>query len=391
MRSEKLSQDAVHELEVVDAVVRGGGHARPEDAALTDFALLVRNARPVPDHGAAVRLDERLTMEPPVRSGARRPLFAALAATVLVLAVGGTALNGMNDSTTTTLSDDAAPETTIGSGAQLGSSTADSLERAPAQDLYEFKSQSEATQKVAVPAMSTPPNRDIARDIARDARLTLATPGDKVEGLADEVIATVDDARGYVASSEVSSTQSDRGRAEFQLMLRADTFQETFAQLSKLAHVRSRSQSTEDITAQSNSAERVLRQREERVDRLEAKLAAADTALERASAQRQLNRAKFAARQAARNVKADAARVNYVPVDLKIAADKTAATADKNTIERAFTKAGEILTAIAAVLIVFMAVAIPLALIGALVLFGRRRVQRGRADRAISEAATQPE
>lgn len=389
MRSENQADQAAHELDVIDAVVRGGGHARPEDAALTDFALLVRNARPVPDHGAAMRLDERVKSAQTVQKSNRRPLAAALATFALALLVGGATLNSQRDARD------------LRSTAVSGSTSVEAVPRdsGTVQDPGVQKSLAQdssnqaklATQESAPATIGS--RADVAEDrrVARDARLTLATPGAKVERLSDEVVATVDAARGYVADSSVSTGQGGRGRATFRLMLSAATFQQTFSDLSKLAHVRSRSQSTEDITADYNSAQRGIQLWEGRVIRLEEKLKQAGTAAQKAALTRQLVNAKAALRNAEARNRANLARVKYVPVDLKIVADSTAATADQGTIGKAFSKAREILTNVLAALIVILAVLLPLALVAALATLGYRRFNRTRSDRTIGEAAAQPE
>ena len=232
----------------------------------------------------------------------------------------------------------------------------------------------------------------VPREVARETRLTLAADGKDIERLADRVNAIVDKYGGYVAQSNVRGGEGNRGRASFQLMIPAAQYKATLASLSKLAHVRSRSQSSEDITTTVNSAERELKRWTARVNRLEDQLAAAQTEAQRAGLRRQLASAKAALRQATGQVRSNRARVNYVPIALTIVADKTAADKDKGEIAKAFDKAGEILTGIAAVLIVALAVLIPLALILAAVWFGARRWNRARSDRTIdASAATQSE
>lgn len=384
MRSEKLNDDALHELEVIDAVVRGGGHARPEDAALTDFALLLRAARPLPDHGAALRLDERLagaSSRPPARR--RRQLLAAVASLVLVLGVGGVALNSFEQ----VGGRDSSAEAPSTAGAPV---TANSF----AGGEPELSTQGDAVggeRAIIAPELASPVAKAPQRSVARDATLTLATEGRKVETLSDRVIAVVDDAGGYVATSRVRRGAAGTGTATFQLMLPASTFQETFAELSRLAHVRSRSQSTEDISAQTQGANRSLARARARVAELSKRLDAAESDAERRSLKMRLARAKFVERQALRQVRSNRSRVNYVPLSLKVVADDKAAAAEKGTIVRALERAAEILTGIAAFLIVALAVALPLALVLAAASFGGRWLRRSRKSRTLADAAAQPE
>ena len=93
MSSRPIHETELHELDVIDAIVRGGGEARPEDAALTDFALLVRNARPVPNHGEVAALDTRaqnaIAESRPRERMIFKPAFASFCALILVVGVAG--------------------------------------------------------------------------------------------------------------------------------------------------------------------------------------------------------------------------------------------------------------------------------------------------------------
>lgn len=385
MFSEKTTEDQRHELEIIDAVVRGGGEARPEDAALVDFALLVRNARPVPDHGEAMRLDDAVAAP---RQGASRksgfsPLLAIAASCLLLVGVAGVAVSTIGNSTQGLSLERNAPD---------GAVTETSAERdfGVASDAAKAVAPSSAQMQKVAP-LEQAPSGGADRDVARTARLTLAAQGDRIERIADRVNAVTDASGGYVADSQVRSVDESRGRASFLLMIPAAHYQSTLAQLSKLAHVRSRTQSSTDVTAESNAAERLLAQRQARVKVLEARLAQADTPPQRAAAAHNLARAELAERQAAKRVRAIRNRVNYVPLSVTLVADKAAADADKGTIAKAVDRAGKILTGTVAVLIIALAVAVPIAFIVAALWWGGRRWRRDRADRAIGEAAAQPE
>jgi hypothetical protein len=377
MSSERINETEQHELDVIDAIVRGGGEARPEDAALTDFALLVRNARPVPNHGEAAALDARVQAPASARERKQRlifkPAFAGFCALVLLVGAFGAAYIGSLDGTTALTSD--------------GGDDA-----APASAQPESTDDFAAAEKSALPSESGITSAEAPREVARQTRVVLAADGSDIERLSDRVNAIVDRYDGYVASSRVRGGEGNRGRATFALMIPATQYKPALASISKLAHVRSRSQSSEDITTAVNSADRELDRWTARVNRLENQLAAAETPAQQASLRRQLASANAARRAAARQVRANRARVNYVPIALTIVADKTAENKDKGEIAKAFDKAGTILTGIAAVLIVVLAVLIPLALIASAIWFGLRRFNRARADRAIESATTpQPE
>jgi hypothetical protein len=389
MSSKQMTETERHELDVIDAIVRGGGEARPEDAALTDFALLVRNARPALNHGEAAALDSAIKTAVAPKSSREsfifKPVFAGVCALVLLVGVSGAAIIG--------------PSGGSGDMLEIPSSGSNSVEATPprihAEDVQKTpqigsKSSSGAAAAEGVPVAPTAPgitSSTAPRDVARDTRITLAADGDEIERISDRVNSIVDEFGGYVADSKVSAAEGNRGRATFSLMIPASEYKQALAEISKLAHVRSRSQSSEDITTTVNSSERALKLLTARVNRLEDQLAAATTDSQRATLRSQLNRAKAAQRNATRRVRENRARVNYVPIALTIVADETAANKDKGTITKAFDKAGSILTAIAAVLIVVLAVLIPAALLFATGWFGWRRWNRARSERAIETAA----
>ncbi|MGH2958309.1 MAG: DUF4349 domain-containing protein [Solirubrobacterales bacterium] len=388
MSSNRINETAQHELDVIDAIVRGGGEARPEDAALTDFALLVRNARPVPNHGEVAALDSRaqeaLSARKSQESMIFKPVFAGICVLVLVGVITSAAYLSSGENATGPASDSAssvaAPES-VPSDRAIARDDAIAKPGFAQQQTFPEGMTSNGTRTPGVTSSAVP------REVARDTRLTLATDGAEIERLSDRVNAIVDRFGGYVASSRVRGGEGNRGRATFALMIPASQYKPAMASLSKLAHVRSRSQSSEDITTAVNSADRELDRWTRRVNRLEDQLAAATTAQQRSTLSRQISSAKSAQRVAARQVRANRARVNYVPIALTIVADETAASKDKNQIEKALDKAGKILTGIAAALIVVLAVVIPIALVVAAIWFGMRRWNRVRTTRTIDAAA----
>jgi hypothetical protein len=394
MSSRPIHETELHELDVIDAIVRGGGEARPEDAALTDFALLVRNARPVPNHGEVAALDTRaqnaIAESRPRERMIFKPAFASFCALILVVGVAGIIyLGSPGQPSLVSRAPQANDSPAAGSAADL---------QAPSESVQDALGKQLMGSKDAPQGLSVAPQDNgitsakIPRDVARDTRLTLAADGGEIERLSDRVNAIVDRFGGYVANSNVRGGEGNRGRATFDLMIPASQYKPALAALSRLAHVRSRSQSSVDITTQVNRAERQVRRWTARVNRLETQLAAANTTGQRIVLRRQLAVANAALRVATGEVRTNRARVNYVPIALTIVADKTAADTDTGAIAKAFEKAGEILTAIAAVLIVALAVLIPLALIVAAFWFGLRRWNRARAQRTIdASVAAQPE
>jgi hypothetical protein len=391
--SDKLDADARHELAVVDAVV-SGGEARPEDAELTDFALLVRSARQLPDHAAAAAIDSRIQAAVAERRPRqrRRPLLALAAgvATLIVVATV-TAQFGGSETTPPPGPGVAGSPTPVPETAESAGSTqtmkSDKRLVAPQRDFSSGGGEAAQLAPDTVAPTTGPVTGSGPRQVARDASLTLAADDSEVERLADRVIAATDTAGGYVAQSSVETVDAGRARADFLLMIPAARFQETLARLSRLAHVRSRSQSATDITTEFNAAERALQRARQRVTVLKRQFAAAENPAARAAIARRLARAQAAERAAATGVRAGRSRVRYVPLELKVISDPAATNADRGTIGRALSRAGRILTGALAVLIVALAILLPIMLIGLLAGYGVRRWRRRSAEHTIDAAA----
>ena len=213
----------------------------------------------------------------------------------------------------------------------------------------------------------------------RSASLTLATRPRDIEDVADGIVRVTDNAGGFVASSNVSQDGGD-----FELRVPTARLQKTIADLSRLAHVRGRSQSTRDITAEGVSARGRLRELEKERQGLLRALGAATTLNETESIKARLrivNRSIASAR-------ASLARVNnrarYANVSVTLVADRSAATGGGSwTPGDALHDAGRVLEVAAGVALIALAVALPIAIIAGLFALGARATTRRRRTRAL--------
>ena len=224
-----------------------------------------------------------------------------------------------------------------------------------------------------------------ARKVERAATLTLAARRRELDRVADGVVRVTDAAGGFVASSTVSS--GDGGT--FDLRVPTTRLQRTLADLSRLAHVRERSQSSRDITAQSVSARerledargerRALLRQLERSDSL-------DEAARLRARLRAVSRQIASAKASVRRVDNRAAYAN-VTVGLVVDRSSGAAAGDGSwTPGDALRDAVRVLEVAAGVALIAVAVALPLAL---LALFGglaARIAGRRRRERALDMA-----
>ena len=102
-------------------------------------------------------------------------------------------------------------------------------------------------QPTSAAPLATQESRD--RAVLRNAAITLSAPSDEVEDVVDRAIRLVDSLGGYVQTSEVSSSGS-RANATLVVKIPTARLDNGLAQISKLAHVKSRSQQAQDVTDQ---------------------------------------------------------------------------------------------------------------------------------------------
>jgi hypothetical protein len=253
------------ELEAVDEALAAGAvlATDPAERRLQELALALRADAEPPDQDFAARLRERVEEGfPPEpwsargraaaasrelrRVGGRRPSRNMLqglgiaGSLAVVLAVIAVALPDGSSGPT----DDAG-----GGGGGGGGAAAPQAERsAPALDA----SGGDASPAGALPA--EPPRQGRfrpghAQRIERSASLTLAAPSDRLDRVADDVIAITDRYGGFVLRSSVTSGDDGSQGGEFALRIPADRLRPALRDLSQLGTVRSRTQSGRDVTA----------------------------------------------------------------------------------------------------------------------------------------------
>ena len=106
----------------------------------------------------------------------------------------------------------------------------------------------EAASAVA-PQRLVPP-----RAVERSTELTLAAPAEDIARVSDRVLATADRFGAIVERSAINTDDAGGGGSSFELRVSAARVQPALAALSRLAHVRSRSDASLDIAAPTRSA-----------------------------------------------------------------------------------------------------------------------------------------
>ncbi|MFL5871269.1 MAG: DUF4349 domain-containing protein, partial [Solirubrobacterales bacterium] len=210
------------------------------------------------------------------------------------------------------------------------------------------------------------------RKQAQKVDLSLSTaPGD-FRDAADGVLDVVAEHRGFVVSSNVSGGDpgipgARPGQADFQLKVPAHELPAALAALSDLGHVVSRTDGTKDITERFTSAKRRIAEYTAARHHLLTKLEDAVTTAEQQSIKARLRIVQAQLDNAQTDLAKAQQRVSLVPVGVTIAADSSIGTGGGGGwgIDDAVNDAGDVLTVMAGVGLISVAVLLPLALIGA--------------------------
>lgn len=358
------------ELEAVDAAL-AGRYVAAEHAELADLALLLRDEKPEPAPAWATNLDRRVEAGFPARPKPRRAwisfrriapaggLLVAVVALVVAAAVmepgGDDAGEGAGSSGVAV--EEAAPEMSDSGG---GVATDGSGQRAggdPASDGRRNRFQQ------------------------RSATLTLAVPRAEIDSAANDIARVTGELGGFVASSDVSTTDG----GSLHLRVPSARLDDTIERLRQIGRMRHLSRRSVDITSSVVSArERLADARAERKALL-AQLAAAVTVNETESIRERLDivsrEIAAARRQLSRvNNRANFADV-YVTLVPRAAADEGAWTPGD-----AFRDALRVLEVVAGGALIAAAVALPIALLWLPIWIARRALTRRGRERALDMA-----
>jgi hypothetical protein len=360
---------------------------------LAELGELLREAPPRPDPGWASGLDARMRAGFP--KPARRSPWAILKpyrralvpvvsfACVALLVVGLSTANLGGDAETMSGGGGSSGELRETSRDQSGDGAASSAEPPASED-------SAVAPKMAPAPGGGSPRSDgrTRRAQERSAALTLAARPRQIEAVAAGILRVTDATGGFVASSSVSGGSGSGGTFELRIPVRR--LDKAIADLSRLAKVRERTQSSRDITAETVSArERLRESRREREGLLRA-LANAATLNETEAVKarlRDVNREIATARSSLRRV---VNRASYANVSVQLVSERGAvAPIDDDgrwTPGDAARDALRVLEVAAGIAVVVLALLVPLALIGGLGAGAARLVGRRRRERALDMA-----
>jgi hypothetical protein len=329
----------------------------PESAEL---ARLLRDARPRPREAFTAALDARVAAGFPREKKQRRRLPSLPRPRVLYPALGLAATAIVALVLATSL---------LGSG--VGTGTPSDIRP--------------ADHALVEPTPTTPRGESLVpqRKVERSALLDLATGAGDLDRVADGVVRATDASGGFVASSQVDAGATG-GTAHFDLRVPTDRLDATLAVLSRLGHVRSRSQSTDDVTGAVVSArERLSDAKAERRALLRA-LGRARTSTQAEAIRARLRLARTEIASARGDLQALGRRTAFSSVSVTLSA-RGGGTSGGGSFGPgdALNDAIRILGAVAGGLLVALAVLLPVAALVALVWLGARTLRRRSRERAL--------
>jgi hypothetical protein len=358
---------------------------------MPDLETLLRETRPAPDPAWAARMDARAAAgfpSPPPRwriaLTALRDHFLALSAVgavasvLIVLVVVGVQFDRGGDDSGV----GGSGEATTASGGASGT-------EAPASAQDSAGSSGSGVTRSPAPSTGGDAAAGDDRAVLRNASITLSTRPDQVESTVDRTIRIVDALGGYVQSSEVNRGGSSAS-ATLVLKIPSADLDKGLAQISKLAHVRSRSQQAEDVTNQRSALEASVRDARADRDGLRDRLRKAATDRERSRLRGLLDRASRRVTQRERDLAQLGREVSYATVELSVEGNRksgaAAAPGDRWTPGDAAGDAVRVLEVIAGVLVIGLAILVPIALLAFLAALAARVLRQHKRERALESA-----
>jgi hypothetical protein len=392
-----LDPRAERELEALEAALRGEP-VGPGYTHVAELASALAELRATPEEEFAARLDadaaagfraggsdstpERLRTR--LRGLSLRQAMPALAGATAALLIGTAVVVGLGDRS----QDDAAesPATVLSEPAPGGGADATATEEAAPQSAA---AKGPAATSLDARTTSTGPNAadERRRFQDRDASITVATEADQVRRATEDVFDVVARYRGIVRTSQIEDGPEGEAGARFELLIPSSRLSAALGDLSEIAEVRSREETSVDITAPVVTVGERLQDARAEVQGLLEQLAEADTDEERAAVKAQLAFQRQRVASLRSTLSGLERRANLANVSLEIVTGDAAGFGESGdeqwTIADAIDDAGRILAVAAAIALVSLAVVAPLALLFALALLGRRAWVRQSRERAL--------
>jgi hypothetical protein len=315
--------------------------------------------------GPFQRAWDRLTAVPP-----RRILMPAGAVATLVVVAG------------VAISRDQGSEGGLGAGSpteQVAPAPADTTSSAVAPG------SAESAQELSAPPNSGFSSSSNDRIVDASASLALGADADDVQDVADGVVEVADRYHGVVLDSQVTTDRAG-ARASFQLEIPAGRLDAALADLSGLADVISRTEGSQDITAQAVRARRHLASTLDEIRKARVALIRADSREQKLVLRSQIDSLEAnadAQRAAVDGVKRQG---RFATVDVDVSSTSGAASDDGNwSLGDAADDAVNVLETIAGIALVSLAILLPVSLLAALLAFAVSRGRRRSREKALGD------
>jgi Domain of unknown function (DUF4349) len=366
-------------LEAVDAALAEGRVTDPETSELQELALALRAESPRPSPELVALIDERVAAGFPRKRRIRLPdlplprlavLGGAAAAAVAVIVAVSLGTHGNSPSGGSTVSAVEKAPAPAASGAAAAGADSATAQSAPSVVAPQAGPGPAAKVRSAGP-----------RHVERSASITLAAARNKLESVANEIVAVVDRHRGFVLHSSVTSGSG--GGGSFDLRVPAGSLQATLSDLSGLADVRSRSQNVNDVTSSYNStSDRLDTQRALRQSLLK-QLAAATTASQAEALRSRLRLVSANIRSLSAQFDSLRQRTNLASVEVSLVPKRARAAVTTGGIGGDLHDAFHSLVVSFGIALRLLGIAIPLAIVGGLGWLGAALLRRRRREAAL--------
>lgn len=372
----------------------------------TDLAVDLRALRPQPRQQFVAELDTRAAAGFPKKEGGgsrrgriaswldrvprrRLPAFAGAAATAAIaIATAFVAISEEGTVDRAGTDPSAAPRLERSAAGQDAGGNFDGsgVEFSGAPPVLERAAGAASSAGGEVAANSGPyAARAARREVERSARIVLGTEASEVRSAAARVYEAVHSYDGIVLRSSVRDGNAGQAGAVFDLLVPSGKLGDAMAAFSEIAEVRSRSESTLDVTGPTVGLEERLRDARATVEGLLSELAATASGAERTEVEAELHAERRRLASLRSRLASLQRRTHFSRVSLRIETGTAASDASGGWgVDDAVDEAARILSIAAGVTLIGLAILAPLALLGALAAFARRRWLRVRREQALS-------
>ena len=388
MTEPETTREIEAELRLVDEALKSGAvcASHPLERELQELTLALRAEAPEPSAAFAAGLRDRMQDGFPRGRRLRRPtlpgrlgklgrppaiLLAGAASLILALVVVVGLRSGEGERTGD------------------GSAVIDAKGGAGGPEVTRSSEAPEEGGAASLVAPEPPPRPGFApgerrRRIERSASLTLAAPAEELDRVADGIVRLTDRYDGFVLRSSLSTGDEGTTGGDFELRIPAERLQTALAELSKLADVRARAQSGQDVTREfASAADRLEAARAERrslLRRLER--APSDPAAEAIRRRLDLNAGEIRGLRA--QLRDLRTRTTYAGVTVSLQERGGASPGSDDGLGGAVDDALGSLADSVEILVRVLGLAIPLGLLAAALGFAGRALRRRRREAALS-------